>query len=59
MKSLIKRFSGEWLSVSRNYKKVYAHSPDAKTLVKKIEDKNIKDAMIIRIPSSIPSTYVG
>jgi hypothetical protein len=59
MKNLVKKYLGEWVSVSDDYKKVYAHSTEVGSLVKKIENKNIKNSIIIRIPSRIPAAYAG
>jgi hypothetical protein len=59
MKNLAKRYLGEWVSVSRDYKKVFAHSARVGTLVEEIESKNIKNSVIIRIPTKIPTAYAG
>ena len=59
MKTLTNKYRGEWVSISKNYKKVYVHSPKADVLVKKIKKSKIKDGIIMRIPSQITTAYVG
>ncbi|KKQ52348.1 hypothetical protein A2865_00345 [Candidatus Woesebacteria bacterium RIFCSPHIGHO2_01_FULL_39_17] len=59
VKKLFKKYSGQWVSVGENYKRIYAHSPEVDVLVKKIKTGNIKNGLIIRIPTQPTETYVG
>lgn len=59
MKNLAKKYAGEWVSISRDFKKVFAHSPKAEVLNKKAIRMDPDKAIIIRVPAKVPLTYVG
>jgi hypothetical protein len=59
MKLLVSKYKGEWVSITRDYKKVVAHSKAVDDLVVKIRKQKVKDGVIMRVPAYIPTSYAG
>lgn len=59
MKLLVNKHKGEWVSVTRDYKKVLAHSKEVDELVVKIRKQKVKNGVIMRVPAYIPTSYAG
>ena len=59
MKSIVRKYRGEWISISLDYKKVFAHSKDMTLLVEKLNKNESKKGIIMRVPTKMASAYVG
>ena len=59
MKNIIKKYKGMWISVSKDYRKVYAFSKNLHQLVDKVNKKKKPDGLIMKVPARPYSIYVG
>lgn len=57
--NLYSKYIGSWVSVSKDYSRVYAHSKDLDNLIDKVKTKKIKKGMIMKVPNQRFSAYVG
>jgi hypothetical protein len=59
MKLLVSKYKGEWVSITRDYKKVIAHSEAVDDLMVKIRNQKAKNGVIMRVPVYVPTSYAG
>lgn len=58
-KEIREKFKGQWILVTRDFKKVYAHSKSPKELDEQAVKLKDKDLMITVVPSDNSQVYVG
>ena len=56
---LYTKYLGNWVSVSKDYSQVYAHSKHLGGLVAEIEKRKIKRGLIMKVPNQKYSAYIG
>lgn len=53
------KYAGNWVSISKDYSEVYAHSKDLDDLVAKLKKGKTEAGTIMRLPEQKYSAYVG